>query len=98
MCKSSTKSSNKQAQLELFQFSDLKKPVEVSSTAPNLSSFGGLTLLKSINESQNFIHCLSTHVREWRNENLLVHGIEEMMTQRIFQIASGYEDALRSQP
>ena len=93
MCKSSTKFSNKQAQLELFQFSDLKKPVEVSFTAPNLSSFGGLTLLKSINESQKFIHCLSTHAREWRNENLLVHSIEEMMTQRIFQIASGYEDA-----
>ena len=93
MCKITTKSSNKQAQLELFQFSDLKKPVEVSFTAPNLSSFGGLTLLKSVNEQQKFIHRLCSHICEWRNKHLLVHSIEEMMTQRVFQIAAGYEDA-----
>ena len=93
MCKTTTKYSNIKAQLELFQFSDLKKPVEVSFTAPNLSSFGGLALLKRVNEHQKFIHRLSAHVSEWRNEHLLVHGIEEMMTQRVFQIAAGYEDA-----
>ncbi len=93
MCKITTKYSNNKAQLELFQFSDLKKPVEMSFTAPNLSSFGGLALLKSVNEHQNFIHRLSAHVSEWRNEHLLVHSIEEMMTQRVFQIAAGYEDA-----
>ena len=65
----------------------------MSFTAPNLSSFGGLTLLKSVNEHQGFIHRLSKHVIEWRNEHLLVHSIEEMMTQRVFQIAAGYEDA-----
>ena len=74
MCKITTKHSNIKAQLELFQFSDLKKPVEVSFTAPNLSSFGGLSLLKSINERQKLIHRLSAHVSEWRNEHLLVHS------------------------
>ena len=93
MRKITTNPSKKQVQLELFQFSGLKKPVEVSFTAPNLSSFGGLTLLKSVNEHQGFIHRLSKHVIEWRNEHLLVHSIEEMMTQRVFQIAAGYEDA-----
>jgi len=93
MCKGKQNSSNNKAQLELFQFEDLKKPVEVTFTAPDLSSFGGLQLLKGINHQQNFIHKLCTHIKEWRNKDLLVHGIEEMMTQRIFQIAAGFEDA-----
>jgi len=50
MCKSTTKSSKDQASTQLFLFSDLKKPVEVSFTAPDLSSLGGLHLLKGANE------------------------------------------------
>lgn len=93
MCKITTKSSNNQIQLELFQFPDLKKPVEVSFSAPDMSSLGGLHLLNGINHQQKFIHKLCSHIPEWRNKDQLVHGIEEMMTQRIFQIAAGYEDA-----
>lgn len=84
MCEITAKPSNKRSELELFQFSDLKKPVEVSFTAPNLSSFGGLTLLKSVNKHQNFIHRQSAHVSEWRNEHLLAQisseGTPIMMT------------------
>ena len=36
ICKTTTKNLNNKAQLVLFQFSDLKKPVEVSFTATNL--------------------------------------------------------------
>ena len=93
MGKITKNASDNQVQLELFQFPDLKKPVEVSFTAPDLSSFGGLHLLKGVNRKQNFIHRLSSHVVEWRNKDLLVHSIEESMTQRVFQIAAGYEDA-----
>lgn len=93
MYKGNTKSSKNNTELELYHFSDLKKPVEVSFTAPDLSSFGGLHLLHSVNLQQRFLSRLSSHIVEWRNKDLLVHSLEEMLTQRVFQIAAGYEDA-----
>lgn len=36
---------------------------------------------------------LASHILEWRNKDLIVHSLEEMLTQRVFQIAAGYEDA-----
>ena len=93
MCKDTTKKSNMQVQLELFQFEDLKKPVEVSFTAPDLSSLGGLHLLHGVNLKQGFLPSLCSHIQEWRNEDLIVHSIQEMVTQRVFQIQAGYEDA-----
>ena len=93
MCKDTTKKSNMQVQLELFQFEDLKKPVEVSFTAPDLSSLGGLHLLHGVNLKQGFLSRLCSHIQEWRNEDLIVHSIQEMVTQRVFQIQAGYEDA-----
>ena len=79
--------------MELFEFPDLKKPIEVSFTAPDLSSFGGLHLLHGVNLRQSFLMRLASHILEWRNKDLIVHSLEEMLTQRVFQIAAGYEDA-----
>lgn len=85
MYKGNTKSSKNNTELELFQFSDLKKPVEVSFTAPDLSSLGGLHLLHYVNLQQRFLSRLSSHIVEWRNKDLLVHSLEDMLTQRVFQ-------------
>ena len=93
MRKVNTKSSNNNAQLELFEFPDLKKSVEVTFSAPDLSSFGGLHLLHGVNLRQGFISRLASHIVEWRNKDLIVHSLNEMLTQRVFQIAAGYEDA-----
>jgi transposase family protein len=79
--------------LELFEFPDLKKPIEVSFTAPDLSSFGGLHLLHGVNLRQGFLTRLASHIMEWRNKDLIVHSLEEMLIQCVFQIAAGYEDA-----
>ena len=82
-----------QVQLDLFQFEDLKKPVEVSFTAPDLFSLGGVHLLHGVNLKKGFLSRLCSHIQEWRNEDLIVHSIQEMVTQRVFQIQAGYEDA-----
>ena len=42
---------------------------------------------------QGFLTRLASHILEWRNKDLIVHSLEEMLTQRVFQIAAGYEDA-----
>ena len=93
MRKNSKKNSEEQLQPEIFHFSSLKKPIEVSFTAPDLSSFGGLRLLNGVNQKQGFLHRICTHIKEWRNPYLVVHDLEEMVCQRVFQIAAGYEDA-----
>jgi hypothetical protein len=93
MRKVTTKSSDISTQLELFDFPDIKKPVEVSFTAPDMSSFGGLHLLHGVNLRQGFLARLASHIVEWRNKDLIVHGLDEMLTQRVFQIIAGYEDA-----
>ena len=93
MRKITHKSANNQALLELFQFSDVKKLVEVSFTAPDISSLGGFHILHALNMKQGFLSRLCSCIHEWRNELLVVHGIEELLTQRVFQIAAGYEDA-----
>lgn len=93
MRKINTNSNKNSTQLELFSFEDLGKPVEVSFTAPDLSSLGGLHLLHGINGRQGFINHLCSFIKDWRNPDLTVHSIKEMVTQRVFQIAAGYEDA-----
>ena len=93
MRKNSKKNSDEQLQPEIFHFSSLKKPIEVSFTAPDLSSFGGLHLLNGVNQKQGFLHRICTHIKEWRNPDLVVHDLEEMVCQRVFQISAGYEDA-----
>lgn len=87
MCKIK-KSSNINSQLELFEFPDLKKSIEVSFTAPDLSSFGCLHLLHGVNLRQGFLTRLASHIMEWRNKDLIVHSLEKMLIPRVFQIAA----------
>ena len=79
---------------ELFSLSPVStKPVELSFTAPDLSSQGGLLLLREYEHQRGFIHSLCSHIEDHRRPYLVQHQYEEMLNQRIFQIASGNEDA-----
>lgn len=79
---------------ELFSLSPVSsKKVEVSFTAPDLSSQGGLLLLNEFENRIGFIGRLSNCIKDKRVPYLIHHSYEEMLRQRIFQIASGYEDA-----
>lgn len=78
---------------ELFSLSAVNsKKVEVSFTAPNLSSQGGLTLLREFDRQVGFIGRLTGCLEDMRTPHLIRHSYEEMLSQRIFQIAAGYED------
>jgi hypothetical protein len=79
---------------ELFSLSPvLGQPVSLSFTAPDLSSEGGLLLLREYEQQLGFIRSICLHIADERRSYLVRHSYEEMLTQRIFQIASGYEDA-----
>lgn len=78
---------------EVPEFFELKKSVEVSFTAPDLSSLGGLTLVSKAEKSCGIIKGISDCIVDWRDQNLIAHTIKDMVGQRVMQIASGYEDA-----
>lgn len=58
-----------------------------------ISSDGGLLLLREFDKKTAFLQGLNNCIRDPRNEFLIVHEQEEMLRQRLFQIALGYEDA-----
>jgi len=78
----------------LFSLSPVKnRPLEVSFTAPDLSSQGGLLLLNEYEQRHSFIARLSGCVADRRYQPLVQHPYYEMFRQRICQIAAGYKDA-----
>jgi len=79
---------------ELFLLSPVKnKPIEVSFSAPDLSSQGGLLLMNEYEHHHGFIAKLSDCVKDTRSQMLVQHPYYEMFRQRICQIAAGYKDA-----
>ena len=78
---------------ELPTLLEVEKDVQISFTAPDLSSDGGLVLAAKAEKATGIAASLSRCVCDWRNPDLIHHTIEEQMRQRILQIAAGYEDA-----
>lgn len=72
---------------------EVEKDVQISFTAPDLSSNGGLLLAAKAEKATGIVTQLSRCIRDWRNQRLVEHSIEEQMRQRVLQIAAGYEDA-----
>jgi len=69
----------------------------------NVSSDGGLLLLRSLERSLGIVKRLCAGLVEKRRDASIEHPMEELVRQRVFQIACGYEDAndcdeLRSDP
>lgn len=76
--------------LNLFSVSNHK--VEVSFTGDQISSDGGLLLLKEVEKQLGLVNRISSCIADTRDQRYIDHSIEEMLTQRAFQIAAGYED------
>ena len=78
----------------LFELSSVqKKPVEIQFTGENISSDGGLLLLKEVELQVGIIKKLSSCIHDNRHPSYVDHSIEALIKQRVFQIAAGYEDA-----
>lgn len=78
---------------EIPDFLEVEKSVQISFTAPDLSSNGGLLLAAKAEKEAGIIGALSRCVVDWRNPDLIAHTIKEQIAQRVYQIACGYEDA-----
>jgi hypothetical protein len=78
----------------LFSLSDVqKKKVEVSFTTEQTSNDGGLLLLNEVENQIGLLGKLSGCITDLRHQGYVDHSIDSMVSQRVMQIASGYEDA-----
>lgn len=77
-------------QFELFPLGN--KKVELSYTGDRISSNGGLLLLREVENQLGLIKGISNCICDTRDQRYIDHSIEEMVAQRVYQIAAGYED------
>jgi len=89
---------------ETFSFTaHFSRRVEAGFTAGRVSSDGGALLLRETDRKINLLGRLAGCFRDGRNQNLVEHKLAEMLSQRIYGLALGYEDLndheqLRSDP
>ena len=83
-------SENKEQTLRLFPVEH--KNVELSFTGDRISSDGGLLLLREVNRQIGLIERISDCISDNRDQRYINHSIEELVSQRAYQIAAGYED------
>lgn len=93
MCKGKTKIPNGQVQTDFLDLFEVDKKVEMSFSAPELSSLGGLPLLTKSAKNCDFLNQFSDRIEDWRNPVFVVHSMSDLVKQRVLQIAAGYEDA-----
>ena len=68
------------------------KSIELSFTGDQISSDGGLLLLREVENQLGLIDRISGCITDHRDQRYIDHTIKEMLIQRVFQIAAGYED------
>jgi hypothetical protein len=75
-------------------FPDLfRKPLIATFDLPNASSDGGALLLKAADRRLGLLSRLAAALEDDRVTGKVRHGLEELLGQRIYALALGYEDA-----
>ncbi len=68
------------------------KSIDLSYTGADISSNGGLLLLREVENQIGLIKDLADCIEDQRNPRYVKHDSRSLFSQRIFQIAAGYED------
>jgi len=69
------------------------RPVTATFDVPNASSDGGAVLLKAADRRLGLIERLAAALDDGREAGKVRHGIEDLLGQRIYGLALGYDDA-----
>lgn len=81
---------NSESKINLFPIKG--KNIELGFSGDRISSDGGLLLLKELDSQLNLLSSASNCILDGRDQRYIDHKIRELLTQRVFQIAAGYED------
>src|SRR3974377_500904 len=78
---------------ETFSFAaHFSRRVAAAFTAGQVSSDGGALLLREVDRKIKLLGRLGSCFSDGRNQELVEHRLEEMLSQRIYALALGYED------
>ncbi len=76
-----------------INFSPIKsKRIEYSFTGGNITSDGGVILLRQVDKKLKLTEQAADCIPDKRNSNYVTHSTLEMLCQRVYGIALGYED------
>lgn len=75
-----------------FEFYEGRK-LRVDFEGGEITSDAGVLFLRQADESLGLLEGLADCIRDRRDPNLVRHSITDLMRQRVYQIACGYEDA-----
>lgn len=79
---------------QLLLFKDLSgKKIEADFNGGEVSSEAGLLFLRETEAKHGIIRRMANVLRDRRHQSYITHDLLELLSQRVFQIASGYEDA-----
>lgn len=79
---------------ERLLFEDIQgKKIEVDFDGGRVTSDAGVLLLREVERRLQLIRRVAQVLRDRRHPGYTRHSIREMLSQRVFQIACGYEDA-----
>ena len=74
-------------------FQDIgRRKVVADFTGGRLSSDGGVLLLSQVDKGMGIIRSVTRAFRDDRDPKLIEHSMEELLRQRVFGLALGYED------
>ena len=81
------------SQMDL-SFANLKgKTVQAHFDGGTVTSDAGALFLREVDRRTGIVDRVVGALREWRDPRYVVHELGDLVRQRIFQIALGYEDA-----
>ena len=69
------------------------KEVTVDFSGEQVTSDAGVLLLREVAERTKLVDYLVNAIRDSRHPGYITHSLRDLLTQRLFQIACGYEDA-----
>jgi len=72
---------------------DTPRPLVVQFSGLELSSDAGILLARQAEEQVQVCRVLAENIEEWRDPNKITHSLYQLVSQRVYQLVGGYEDA-----
>jgi Transposase DDE domain group 1 len=69
------------------------RPLDVRFSDLDLSSDAGILLVRQAEERLQVCAGITKCIDEWRDPAKLTHSLEQLVSQRVYQLIGGYEDA-----
>lgn len=70
-----------------------QRPLVVRFSDLELSSDAGILLARQAEETAQVCQSLAECIDEWRDPNKITHSLHQLVSQRVYQLVGGYEDA-----